>query len=353
MAEGAFLGVAPNGMDVLDRSGRRDCGGEQGVPAKRSGLQRGGAGRSARSTGRGSRGDRGGAHDGAPGGAAASAGARGGAGRCSHPPRAAAGGARPIGSDAGGGGVRGRDHGLRERGDRLRRLALAGAGAGAAGGAGATVHGAGSTCAGSPAGRDRPCGRGGTRWCSAGGRSSGHSPRPAARCGGSTTDRATPPIAAARAMARRRCAMELRWRFTDTIRAGSPTDPGDVRGTGPLAHPRPAVAAPLARRPALPAGRRRHAMSPARARAPRWRWRTPGAGPLPAQRRPAGGQAFAAFERVRRPRVEAIFREARRNSSGKAVSGAAAWFRDRLLPLFLRLGASAQTRHYGFRAQWQ
>jgi FAD-dependent urate hydroxylase len=62
--------------------------------------------------------------------------------------------------------------------------------------------------------------------------------------------------------------------------------------------------------------------------------------------------AFAAFERLRRPRVDAIFREARRNSSGKAVSGLSAWFRDRLLPLFLKLGAATQTRHYGYRLQW-
>ena len=47
--------------------------------------------------------------------------------------------------------------------------------------------------------------------------------------------------------------------------------------------------------------------------------------------------------------MDAIFREARRNSSGKAVSGLSTWFRDRLLPLFL----TTQTRHHGYRLQWE
>ena len=64
-------------------------------------------------------------------------------------------------------------------------------------------------------------------------------------------------------------------------------------------------------------------------------------------------QAFAAFERLRRPRVEAISRQARRNNTGKAPGPVGAWFRDRMLPLFLKLGGPAQSRHYGFRAQWQ
>ncbi len=61
--------------------------------------------------------------------------------------------------------------------------------------------------------------------------------------------------------------------------------------------------------------------------------------------------AFAAFERERRPRVDAIFREARRNGSGKAATGLQAWFRDRLLPLFLKHGAATQTRHYRYRCR--
>ncbi|WP_437933212.1 FAD-dependent oxidoreductase [Sorangium sp. So ce341] len=65
-------------------------------------------------------------------------------------------------------------------------------------------------------------------------------------------------------------------------------------------------------------------------------------------------QAFAAFERLRRPRVEAIVRQARRNGSRKAVSGPVAeWLRDRALPLFLRLGAAAQQRAYAYRIDWE
>jgi FAD-dependent urate hydroxylase len=64
-------------------------------------------------------------------------------------------------------------------------------------------------------------------------------------------------------------------------------------------------------------------------------------------------RAFAAFERMRRPRVIAIYKEARRNSSGKAVGGRwSEWLRDRMLPLFLRLGAASQSRHYAYRFSW-
>ncbi len=64
--------------------------------------------------------------------------------------------------------------------------------------------------------------------------------------------------------------------------------------------------------------------------------------------------AFAAFERLRRPRVEDIARQARRNGSGKAVeSRLALAFRDLLLPMFLRLGAKAQDRGYAHRAEWR
>lgn len=64
-------------------------------------------------------------------------------------------------------------------------------------------------------------------------------------------------------------------------------------------------------------------------------------------------RAFATFERVRRRRVEAIVRQSRRNGSGKAVSGPMGeWVRDRLLPFFLRLGARAQERQYAYRVEW-
>jgi 2-polyprenyl-6-methoxyphenol hydroxylase-like FAD-dependent oxidoreductase len=63
--------------------------------------------------------------------------------------------------------------------------------------------------------------------------------------------------------------------------------------------------------------------------------------------------AFAAFERARRQRVEAIVKQSRRNGSGKAVSGPIGeWVRDRVLPFFLRLGTKAQERQYAYRVDW-
>lgn len=64
-------------------------------------------------------------------------------------------------------------------------------------------------------------------------------------------------------------------------------------------------------------------------------------------------RAFHAFERLRRPRVEAVARIARRNSSGKAVENRLVlWLRDLLLPTFLKLGRSAQDRGYAYRTSW-
>jgi 2-polyprenyl-6-methoxyphenol hydroxylase-like FAD-dependent oxidoreductase len=64
-------------------------------------------------------------------------------------------------------------------------------------------------------------------------------------------------------------------------------------------------------------------------------------------------RAFATFEHVRRQRVEAIVRQSRRNGSGKAVSGPVReWVRDRVLPLFLRLGTRMQNRQYAYRVHW-
>lgn len=59
--------------------------------------------------------------------------------------------------------------------------------------------------------------------------------------------------------------------------------------------------------------------------------------------------AFAAFERERRPRVESLIRSARRNSTSKIPGPVGTWFRDQLLPLFLRLGARSAANAYGYR----
>jgi FAD-dependent urate hydroxylase len=62
--------------------------------------------------------------------------------------------------------------------------------------------------------------------------------------------------------------------------------------------------------------------------------------------------AFVNFEKLRRPRVDAIFKAARRNSSGKAPTPLTGWFRDRLLPVFLKVGAKQQDSAYAFRVDW-
>lgn len=65
-------------------------------------------------------------------------------------------------------------------------------------------------------------------------------------------------------------------------------------------------------------------------------------------------EAFAAFEKFRRPRVDALVRFARRSGSGKAVDGAfAEWLRDHLFPIFLRFGAPTQTKSYAYRLRWE
>lgn len=63
--------------------------------------------------------------------------------------------------------------------------------------------------------------------------------------------------------------------------------------------------------------------------------------------------AFTTFERLRRPRVDAIFKAARRNSINKALSPIGAWFRDRLLPRFLPSAAREQSASYAWRVDWE
>jgi 2-polyprenyl-6-methoxyphenol hydroxylase-like FAD-dependent oxidoreductase len=64
-------------------------------------------------------------------------------------------------------------------------------------------------------------------------------------------------------------------------------------------------------------------------------------------------EAFRTFERIRRPRVAKVVKQARRNSSGKAAETRfGAWLRDRLLPLFLRLGGAAQERIFDHHIRW-
>ena len=64
-------------------------------------------------------------------------------------------------------------------------------------------------------------------------------------------------------------------------------------------------------------------------------------------------RAFAAFEALRRPRVDAIFESARRNSSSKAPSRLGAWLRDRMMPLFMGIAGKAQTRSYAWKPDFE
>jgi 2-polyprenyl-6-methoxyphenol hydroxylase-like FAD-dependent oxidoreductase len=61
--------------------------------------------------------------------------------------------------------------------------------------------------------------------------------------------------------------------------------------------------------------------------------------------------ALATFERLRRPRAEAIVALGRRLGNRKTPSARAAWLRNRLLPLFLRMGAAQAAGQYGYRVE--
>ena len=58
---------------------------------------------------------------------------------------------------------------------------------------------------------------------------------------------------------------------------------------------------------------------------------------------------FTTFEKARRPRVDAIFKAAQRQSNNKAPTKMQAWFRDRLLPVFVKLGERGQNATYAHR----
>lgn len=65
-------------------------------------------------------------------------------------------------------------------------------------------------------------------------------------------------------------------------------------------------------------------------------------------------RAFPELEAARRERVERVVERSRRYGSPKAPSSAlAAWARDRLLPLFLKMGVSEQRELYAYRIEWE
>jgi 2-polyprenyl-6-methoxyphenol hydroxylase-like FAD-dependent oxidoreductase len=65
-------------------------------------------------------------------------------------------------------------------------------------------------------------------------------------------------------------------------------------------------------------------------------------------------RAFIAYQLLRKERVEEITRQARRTGQSKSTQHPLAlWLRDRLLPLFLQLGARANRRVFDYRVAWE
>lgn len=63
--------------------------------------------------------------------------------------------------------------------------------------------------------------------------------------------------------------------------------------------------------------------------------------------------AFRAYERLRRSRVERLVRQARQTGKRKAPTGRIGLaLRDALLPVFLRLGARSAAKDYAYRIDW-
>jgi 2-polyprenyl-6-methoxyphenol hydroxylase-like FAD-dependent oxidoreductase len=69
---------------------------------------------------------------------------------------------------------------------------------------------------------------------------------------------------------------------------------------------------------------------------------------------PQPESAFAAYEGLRRERVEKIVAMARHNGQQKAITNPIGMFiRDLLLPLFVKLGARSTDWLYGYRLDWE
>ncbi|MGA0559888.1 FAD-dependent oxidoreductase [Larkinella sp. VNQ87] len=64
--------------------------------------------------------------------------------------------------------------------------------------------------------------------------------------------------------------------------------------------------------------------------------------------------AFATFVQLRKERVEKIVRQARRTGNSKALSNPVAiWLRDRLLPFFIRMGAKSAEPVLAYKVNWE
>lgn len=67
---------------------------------------------------------------------------------------------------------------------------------------------------------------------------------------------------------------------------------------------------------------------------------------------PGTEQAFAAFQRLRKERVETLIKQARRMGSRKTPPRLVGWFRDLLLPIFLKGSTSQLAPVYSYRLSW-
>ncbi len=64
-------------------------------------------------------------------------------------------------------------------------------------------------------------------------------------------------------------------------------------------------------------------------------------------------EAFAAFERLRKDRVEQVVEAARRTSGGKAPKNALTRaIRDLVLPFFIRIGVESARKVHSYRVEW-
>ena len=70
---------------------------------------------------------------------------------------------------------------------------------------------------------------------------------------------------------------------------------------------------------------------------------------------PSPGQAFAAYERARRARVQRIIKRAARVNSSKAATGVSRIARDAMLPHILKLVANSRHSRelYGYHIDWE
>jgi 2-polyprenyl-6-methoxyphenol hydroxylase-like FAD-dependent oxidoreductase len=62
--------------------------------------------------------------------------------------------------------------------------------------------------------------------------------------------------------------------------------------------------------------------------------------------------AFAAYQSLRKERVEALIKQARRTGDRKIPGPVAGWFRDLTLPWFLKAGTSSLGRVYSYKVDW-